>query len=342
MPNSKRILVTGGAGYVGSHCCKAFAEAGWEVVVYDNLSRGWRDLVQWGAMIRGDILDRDALDRAMRDVNPAAVAHFAALSYVGESLKRPDMYYRNNVTGTMNILDVMSADGVKNIVFSSTCATYGEPQYLPIDENHPQNPINPYGRSKLMAERLLQDYSDAFGIRFVALRYFNAAGADPSGAIGERHDPETHLIPLALRGAGDPDYFLSIFGDDYDARDGTAIRDYIHVCDLAEAHLKALGYLSGGGVSTAINLGTGTGTSVYEIWESVQKVTGRAVPKKVSPRRPGDPAVLVADAAKALDMLGWSSRRSEIDKVIADAWGWHQAELGRRVARANGSRSAAE
>lgn len=329
MPNSKRILVTGGAGYVGSHCCKAFAEAGWEVYVYDNLSRGWRDLVQWGPLIRGDILDREELGCAMRDVNPQAVAHFAALSYVGESVKQPDIYYRNNVTGTMNILDAMSVQGVKQIVFSSTCATYGEPQYLPIDEAHPQAPINPYGRSKLMAERLLQDYSDAFGLRFVALRYFNAAGADPSGAVGERHDPETHLIPLALRGAGDPDYFLSIFGDDYDTRDGTAIRDYIHVCDLADAHLKALEYLSAGGASTAINLGTGTGTSVLEIWESVEKVTGRAVPKQVSARRSGDPAVLVANASKASDVLAWTPRHSEIDQIIVDAWKWHQAERRR-------------
>lgn len=340
MTNSKRILVTGGAGYVGSHCCKAFAEAGWEVVVFDNLSRGWRDLVQWGPLIRGDILDRAELDRAMRDVNPAAVAHFAALSYVGESVERPDVYYRNNVTGTMNILDAMSGHGVKQIVFSSTCATYGEPQYLPIDEEHPQAPINPYGRSKLMAEHLMRDYSTAFGIRFVALRYFNAAGADPSGAIGERHDPETHLIPLALRGAGDPDYFLSVFGDDYATRDGTAVRDYIHVCDLADAHLKALEYLSAGGASTAINLGTGMGTSVHEIWNSVQQVTGRAVPKKVSARRPGDPAALVANAAKALEVLGWTPKRSEVDKVIADAWRWHQAEQGRREARANGQGSA--
>lgn len=336
---TKRILVTGGAGYVGSHCCKAFSEAGWDVVVYDNLSRGWQDMVQWGPLIRGDILDPKELDLAMRDVQPHAVAHFAALSYVGESVQRPDLYYGTNVTGTMNILNAMSKHGVKQIVFSSTCAIYGEPQYLPIDEGHPQAPINPYGWSKLMAERLLQDYSRAFGIRFLALRYFNAAGADPSGAIGERHDPETHLIPLALRGAGDPDYFLGIFGDDYNTRDGTAIRDYIHVIDLADAHLKALEYLAGGGAAMSVNLGTGTGTSVLEIWKAVQLVTGRAVPKQVSGRRPGDPAALVANASKAQEVLGWQSQRSAIDRIIADAWLWHQSEYARQGARANESRS---
>ena len=323
---TKRILVTGGAGYVGSHACKAFHEAGWEVVVFDNLSRGWRDLIQWGPLIRGDILDRGALDLAMRNVRPGAVAHFAALSYVGESVGAPDLYHRNNVVGTMNILDAMKAHDVKSIVFSSTCATYGEPQYLPIDEAHPQVPINPYGRSKLMAEMLLRDYSHAFGIRSVSLRYFNAAGADPSGAIGERHEPETHLIPLALQGAGDPGYCLSIFGDDYDTPDGTAVRDYIHVTDLADAHLKALGYLARGGETTAINLGTGTGTSVHEIWQSAERVTSLAIEKRVAPRRTGDPASLVADAVKARQVLSWQPRRSQIDTIIEDAWRWHEAE----------------
>jgi UDP-arabinose 4-epimerase len=338
----KRILVTGGAGYVGAHACKRFHEVGWEVFVYDNLLRGWRDMVQWGPLIQGDILDRDSLDRAIRDVKPAAIAHFAALSYVGESVLRPDMYYRNNVAGTMNILDAMYAHGIRRIVFSSTCATYGEPQYLPMDEAHPQAPINPYGRSKLMAEMLLQDYSDAFGIRSVALRYFNAAGADPAAVIGERHEPETHLIPLALRGAGDPEYCLGIFGDDYPTRDGTAVRDYIHVSDLAEAHLRALDYLVQGGATTAINLGTGTGTSVHEIWHSVERITARAVNKQVLPRRPGDPASLVADAAKAKQVLGWQAQRSAIDTVIADAWRWHEAEQSRSLARTTPGRDDSE
>jgi UDP-arabinose 4-epimerase len=330
MTLTKRILVTGGAGYVGSHCCKAFSEAGWEVFVFDNLSRGWRDFVQWGPLIEGDILNREALEQAFRDVKPDAVAHFAALAYVGESVSQPDLYYRTNVMGTMNILDAMRASDVDQIVFSSTCATYGEPQYLPIDEAHPQSPINPYGRSKLMAEHLLRDYSDAFGIRSVALRYFNAAGADPSGLIGERHEPETHLIPLALEGAGNPEYCLSIFGDDFETRDGTAVRDYIHVCDLADAHLKALEYLSGGGSTLAINLGTGSGTSVQEIWQSVEHVTSSSVQRRIAGRRPGDPASLVADAEKARRILGWQARRSSIVNILADAWMWYQAERTRR------------
>ena len=330
MHASKRILVTGGAGYVGAHCCKAFSEAGWEVFVFDNLSRGWRDFVQWGPLVQGDILDRDALQQAMEAIQPSAVAHFAALAYVGESVLEPDRYFRTNVTGTMNILDAMKSHDVRQMVFSSTCATYGEPQYLPIDEAHPQVPINPYGRSKLMAEELLRDYSEAFGIRSVSLRYFNAAGADPDGTIGERHEPETHLIPLALEGAGNPDFCLSIFGDNYDTRDGTAIRDYIHVCDLADAHLKALEYLSRGGATAAFNLGTGTGTSVQEIWQSVQRTTARSVERRVSERRPGDPASLVANANKARQLLGWKARRSSIDAIIADAWNWHTAEMVRR------------
>lgn len=332
MNTTKRILVTGGAGYVGSHCCKAFSEAGWEVFVFDNLSRGWRDFVQWGPLIEGDILDREALERAFRDVKPDAVAHFAALAYVGESVSQPDRYYRTNVIGTTNILDAMRSNNVDRIVFSSTCATYGEPQYLPIDEAHPQTPINPYGRSKLMAEHLLRDYSDAFGIRSVALRYFNAAGADPSGLIGERHEPETHLIPLALEGAGNPEYCLSIFGHDFDTRDGTAVRDYVHVCDLADAHLKALQYLSGGGSTSAINLGTGSGTSVHEIWKSVEHVTASSVKKQIVGRRPGDPASLVADAEKARRILGWNAGRSSISTILEDAWKWHQSEKVRHRA----------
>lgn len=325
--NKATIFVTGGAGYVGSHCCKAFANAGWNVVVYDNLSRGWREFVQWGPLIEGDILDREKLGACMNEVRPDAVAHFAALAYVGESVERPDVYYRNNVEGSINILDAMRETGVDNMVFSSTCATYGAPQYLPIDEVHPQAPINPYGRSKLMVEQVLKDYSAAFNIRSVALRYFNAAGADPEGEIGERHDPETHLIPLALRGAGNPDYTLSILGDDYATRDGSAIRDYIHVVDLADAHLRALGYLQNGGETTQINLGTGSGTSVIEIRDSVEKITGRSVNSKIAPRRLGDPANLVSVPDKARELLGWSPRNSDVDQLIQDAWKWHLSEI---------------
>ena len=323
---SKRVLVTGGAGYVGSHCCKAFHSAGWDVVVYDNLSRGWREFVKWGPLIEGDILDRDHLFRAFQDVKPDAVAHFAALAYVGESVEQPGTYYRNNVVGSMNIFDAMLSVGADKLVFSSTCATYGEPQYLPIDEAHPQNPINPYGRSKLMVEKILQDYSDAFGLRSVSLRYFNAAGADPDGDVGERHEPETHLIPLALRGAGDPNYTLSILGDDYETRDGSAIRDYIHVADLADAHLRSLDYLAKDGATTKVNLGTGSGTSVIEIRDSVQSITARDVKSVIAPRRPGDPAALVAAPNRAKDLLGWVPKNSSVDQLIRDAWNWHVSE----------------
>lgn len=327
---SRTVFVTGGAGYVGSHCCKAFAEAGWNVVVYDNLSRGWREFVQWGRLIEGDILDYESLSRAMAEVKPDAVAHFAALAYVGESVEDPEPYYRTNVTGTLNILTAMRENKVPALVFSSTCATYGPPVRIPIDETHPQAPINPYGRSKLVAEWMLRDHSDAYGVRFVALRYFNAAGSDPSGAIGERHEPETHVIPLALRGAGSPSYVFKVLGTDYDTPDGTAVRDYIHVNDLASAHLGALDYLEKGGQSEAINLGTGTGTSVLQIRDGVEEVTGRKVPTELVGRRPGDPSRLVALPEKALKLLGWQAKRSNILQILADAWTWHLNEMARQ------------
>ena len=327
--NGKTVFVTGGAGYVGSHCCKAFSNAGWRVVVYDNLSRGWREFVKWGDLIEGDILDRDALTTAVEKTKPDAVAHFAALAYVGESVSQPDLYYRNNVQGSLNLLDAMRTSDVSKIVFSSTCATYGDPQYLPLDENHPQSPVNPYGHSKLMVERVLKDYSAAFGISSVALRYFNASGADPDGEVGERHEPETHLIPLALRGAGDPDYTLKIFGSDYDTRDGSAIRDYIHVLDLADAHLRALDYLKEGGETVQINLGTGDGTSVIEIRDCVQQVTGRTVQSEYAPRRVGDPPNLVASPKRAKELLGWEQQYSSLEKIIGDAWTWNLKETNK-------------
>ncbi len=331
---SRTVFVTGGAGYVGSHCCKAFAEAGWKVVVYDNLSRGWRDFVKWGDLIEGDILDLKALSKAMADTKPDAVAHFAALAYVGESVEYPARYYENNVLGTLNILTAMRENGVPNLVFSSTCATYGPPVQDLIDESHPQAPINPYGRSKLMAEWLLRDHDAAYGLRFVALRYFNAAGASPDGEIGERHEPETHVIPLALRGAEDKDYVFQIFGTDYDTPDGTAIRDYIHVCDLASAHLKALDHLHHGGDSTHVNLGTGSGTSVQEIRDAVEAVTGQTIRTKLCDRRAGDPSRLVANAGKALELLGWRAERSDVKTLLADAWNWHLKETGAKATQA--------
>jgi UDP-arabinose 4-epimerase len=322
---SGTVFVTGGAGYVGAHCCKAFAEAGWNVIVYDNLSRGWRDFVRWGPLIEGDILDAKRLTSAMQDAKPDAVAHFAALAYVGESVADPGTYYRVNAAGALNILDAMRSCDVSEIVFSSTCATYGVPVRTPIDEDHPQAPINPYGWSKLFVEKMLADHDRAHGIRHVALRYFNAAGADPDGAIGERHEPETHVIPLAIRGAMQDGYAFTIHGGDYETRDGTAVRDYIHVSDLADAHLRALDHLSAGGHSDVFNLGTGVGTSVRDIADAVERAAGRPIARRLGPRREGDPPALVASAHKAARLLDWRPQRSSIDAIIADAWRWHRA-----------------
>ena len=322
----KTIFVTGGAGYVGSHCCKAFAEAGWAVVVYDNLKHGWRDMVKWGRLIEGDILDRARLDAAMAEIKPDAVAHFAALISVGESVEDPALHYENNSVGAFNILQAMRANGVDKIIFSSTAATYGVPQVVPISEEHPQLPINPYGWSKLLVEQMLRDYSAAYGLRFAALRYFNAAGADPSGELGERHEPETHVIPLAARGALNPGYTFRIFGDDFDTRDGTCVRDYIHVSDLASAHKAALDYLFAGGESGAFNLGTGQGVTVKEIAAAIEKAAGRTLPREIGPRRAGDPPALIASNQKAREVLGWTPQHSSIDEIVADAWRWHKKD----------------
>lgn len=326
---SGTVFVTGGAGYVGSHCCKAFHQAGWNVVTYDNLSRGWRDLVRWGELIEGDILDEARLASAMADVKPDAVAHFAAFAYVGESVGDPGLYYRNNTLGSMALLDAMKAAGVDKLIFSSTCATYGIPDRVPMTEDTPQSPINPYGWSKLFVEKILDDYGHAHGIRSVKLRYFNAAGADSDGETGERHEPETHLIPLAIRGMMQDGFELTIFGDDFDTRDGSCVRDYIHVADLADAHARALGYLQEGGESNVFNLGTGTGTTVKEIVDAVERVSGQQVRKSVGPRREGDPPALVASAEKARDVLGWTPQNSDIDTIIRTAWNWHRAEADR-------------
>jgi UDP-arabinose 4-epimerase len=325
---SGTVLVTGGAGYVGSHCCKAFAQAGWKVVVFDDLSRGWRDFVRWGPLIEGDILDPNALSAAMAEVKPDAVAHFAALAYVGESVTEPAAYYRTNVVGTLNVLDAMRASGVDKIVFSSTCATYGVPVRTPIDEDHPQSPINPYGRSKLMAETILRDHASAYDLRYVALRYFNAAGADLDGEIGEHHEPETHVIPLAIHGARRGDSSFSIFGDDFDTRDGTAVRDYIHVVDLADAHCRALNYLKQGGRSDVFNLGAGVGTTVREIAAAVANIAGRPLARTIIQRREGDPPSLVASAEKARAVLGWAPRHSDVGTIARSAWGWHERDGG--------------
>jgi UDP-arabinose 4-epimerase len=319
----RTVFVTGGAGYVGSHACKAFAQAGWKVVVYDNLSRGHRDFVRWGELIEGDIRDRVKVHASLKAVQPDAVAHFAALAYVNESVNDPALYYDVNVGGTISLLDGMRAAGVDKLLFSSTCATYGTPARTPIDETFPQSPINPYGWTKLMIERALADYSAAYPLTYVALRYFNAAGADADGEIGERHDPETHVIPLAIEAARAGAAPFRILGTDFDTRDGTCVRDYIHVADLAEAHARALDYLMAGGASDIFNLGTGNGTTVAEIADAVEARSGKPLNRVLADRRAGDPPALVASAAKAERILGWKPQHSDIDHIIDTAWRWH-------------------
>lgn len=316
-----RVLVTGGAGFIGSHACKALAEAGAQPVAFDNLSTGHADAVRWGPLVRGDVRDRDAVLAALRQHRIGTVMHFAASAYVGESVRHPGLYYDNNVGGMTALLDAARLAGVGEIVFSSSCATYGVPDLLPVHETTPQRPINPYGRTKLICEQMLQDFGTAHGIRHVALRYFNAAGADPAGQIGERHDPETHLLPLALRAAagGEP---LQVFGDDYDTPDGTCIRDYVHVSDLARAHVLALLYLASGQRSVAVNLGSGRGQSVLDICAAIERVTGRRVPLSFAPRRAGDPPVLTADPSLAARLLGFRTELSDIDTIIAHAAPW--------------------
>jgi UDP-arabinose 4-epimerase len=323
---TRTVLVTGGAGYVGSHCCKAFAQAGWTVVVYDNLSRGWRDFVKWGPLVEGDLLDAARLTAVIGETKPDVVAHFAALAYVGESVLQPHRYWRTNVCGTLNLLHAMQRSDVSCIVFSSTCATYGAPVTLPISEDTEQRPINPYGWSKLAVEKILDAQGHAHGLRSVALRYFNAAGADPDGEIGERHKPETHLIPLALQSSLPGETALTIFGNDYETPDGTAIRDFIHVRDLASAHLAAIDHLAAGRGSERINLGTGRGVSVAELVAAVERATGQACRTLYGPRREGDPAALVACASRAQELLGWRPVRSDIDQIVADALMWELKE----------------
>jgi UDP-glucose-4-epimerase GalE len=319
---SQSILVTGGAGYVGSHACKALAAAGYVPVVYDNLSRGHREAVRWGPLVEGDLHDSVRLAAAFRAHGIGAVMHFAAFAYVGESVSDPQNYYRNNVGGTLALLAAMREAEVKRIVFSSTCAVYGVPETLPIRETTATAPLNPYGDTKLAIERALHWYGAAYGMRYMALRYFNAAGADPDGEIGEGHEPETHLIPLVLRaalGSGEP---VEIYGTDYPTPDGTAIRDYIHVSDLADAHVRALGDLAGGGDSAALNLGTGSGCSVRKVIAAVERIAGRAVPRREAARRRGDPPELVADPALARSRLGWQPGHSDLDTIIATALAW--------------------
>ena len=317
-------LVTGGAGYIGSHVCKALARAGYQPVVLDNLQYGHEWAVKWGPLAKGDILDRARLDDIFASYSPEAVIHFAAYAYVGESVTDPGKYYRNNFVGSLTLLEAMRDHGVDKIVFSSTCATYGVPEVLPINEVTPQQPINPYGASKAMVERVLSDFGAAHALRSIVLRYFNAAGADPENEIGESHDPETHLIPLLLDAASGRRKNVTVFGTDYPTRDGTCIRDYIHVSDLADAHVKALRALLDGGGSSIYNLGNGRGFSVKEVIGAVERVTGLAVPVILGDRRPGDPAALISDASKARDELQWRPQFAGIDEIVRMAWAWHQ------------------
>jgi len=323
------VLVTGGGGYVGSHTCKLLAAAGYRPVVADNFRRGSREAVRWGPCETVELVDRARLGEIFAAYRPGAVLHFAAYAYVGESVAEPDLYYRHNVGGLLSLLDVMREHAALRIVFSSTCAVYGMPEVLPIPEGHAKAPITPYGFSKLACERILEDYGPAYGIRSVALRYFNAAGADPEGEIGEMHDPETHLVPLAVRAASDPDFELTVFGDDYPTEDGTCIRDYIHVSDLAEAHRLALCRLEQGHPGGAFNLGTGQGYSVRRIIDAVGEVVGRPVKYRTAPRRPGDPPALVADSRRARAVLGWQPRHSELAEIVATAARWHHRTAGR-------------
>jgi UDP-arabinose 4-epimerase len=322
---SAAVLVTGGAGYIGSHACKVLARAGYQPVVFDNLSRGHREAVRWGPLIEGSLAQRGKLAAALADHRVSVVMHFAAYAYVGESVTDPALYYANNFGGSLALLEAMREVGVGKIVFSSTCATYGTPAQVPIRETMPQLPVNPYGETKLAIERALRWYGDAYGLRWASLRYFNAAGADPEGEIGEWHEPETHLVPLVLEAAIGDRPQIDIYGTDYPTPDGTAIRDYIHVQDLAEAHLRALEHLGAGGQSAALNLGTGRGHSVREVIRAAEAVSGKPVPYRETARRPGDPPVLVADPSLAAELLGWRAQISDLDTIVRTALAWHES-----------------
>lgn len=318
-----RVLVTGGAGYIGSHTAKALAKAGHEPLVLDNLSAGHRWAVKWGPLFEQDLADAQALSQLLKEQRVEAVLHFAASLLVGESVEQPRKYYWNNVVNTLHLLDAMKEAGVNRIVFSSSAATYGNPQQVPIPENHPKEPVNPYGETKLAMERALQWYGTAYGLKWMALRYFNAAGADIEGELGECHDPEAHIIPLTIKAALGERPHVEIYGTDYPTPDGSAVRDYVHVTDLGDAHVRALQHLTNGGDSRALNLGTGHGYSVREVIAEVGKISPRPVPFREGPRRAGDPPVLVADASHAGSVLGWKPQYSELKTIVKNAWDWH-------------------
>lgn len=318
------ILILGGAGYIGSHVNKELTKKGYDTLVFDNLVNGHKEFIKWGDFIQGDLENIEELRLVFKKYSIKAVMHFAGFAYIGESVVDPQKYYLNNLKNTINLLQVMLEYNVKNIIFSSSCATYGNPLKIPIEENHPQNPINPYGQTKLMIEKILKDYSISYGLKYVSLRYFNAAGADVDCEIGEWHEPETHLIPIALDAAIGKREGVTIFGTDYDTKDGTCIRDYIHVTDLADAHVLALEYLMAGGESEIFNLGNGSGFSVKEVIEKVMKITGYNIKITPEKRRVGDPAVLIGSSKKACDILLWTPKYNNIEYIIETAWGWHK------------------
>ena len=321
--SGENILVTGGAGYIGSHTCKALKAKGYNPVTYDNLSSGHPWAVKWGPLEHGDILDRGRLSQVIASYKPSAIIHFAALISVGESVENPEKYYRNNVMGSLTLLQTMREQGVDRIIFSSTAAVYGLPEVVPIPETALEQPINPYGETKLFVERIMRDFGRAYGLNWTALRYFNASGADPEGETGEAHDPETHLIPIILEAIQGKRDRLTVYGTDYDTPDGTCIRDYIHVTDLAHAHVAALERLRHGGESCSYNLGNGSGFSVREVINAAQKVTGKIAPVNYGERREGDPSVLIADARRAMQELSWRPQISSLDEIIKTAWLWH-------------------
>ncbi|MEX0280856.1 MAG: UDP-glucose 4-epimerase GalE [Arenibacterium sp.] len=318
------VLVTGGAGYIGSHACKALRAAGYTPVTYDNLVTGWQDAVKFGPFEKGDLSDRARLDEVFAKYQPVAVMHFASLSQVGEAMSKPGLYWRNNVQGSLTLIEAAVQAGCLDFVFSSTCATYGEHDNVVLDENTPQEPLNAYGASKLAIEAILKDFGAAHGLRHVIFRYFNVAGADPEGDVGEFHRPETHLVPLMLDAIDGKRAALTVFGTDYDTPDGTCIRDYVHVCDLVDAHVLGLKWLQDGKGDRVFNLGTGSGFSVREVIDHSRSVTNREVPYEIGPRRAGDCTRLVSGSVRAEEELGWQPKRSTLDQMIADAWRWHQ------------------
>lgn len=322
------ILIVGGAGYIGSHVNKLLNREGFDTVVFDNLSRGHREFVKWGAFFEGDLTDKERIRSCFRTFPIDTVMHFSAFAYVGESVLHPSRYYRNNVINTLNLLDVMRENGVRHFIFSSTCAVYGIPESIPIREDHAKHPVNPYGKSKLMIEEILEDYDQAYGIKHINLRYFNAAGADPEGEIGEWHEPETHLIPLAIAAAINTSEHVKIFGTDYPTADGTCIRDFIHVMDLADAHIRAMHYVKKQNQSDSFNLGNGRGYSVKEVIDTVRRLSGRDFKVMETERRPGDPPILISDYQKAADLLGWKPSYPDLRSIVETAFRWHTRNSG--------------